>query len=143
MRGSTSDALASCVISQVYSFTTKTSVDEVLARRAAHCLKAARRGSNSTWLVSTSADPAFEGEQYCLMRVHVDDTLLQIEAFHVDSSTELPVVATLTARTEMMRTYQGLGEQERYINLQVQFAGFAVVDVDEGGVVYQAVSMMG
>ena len=55
MRGSTSDALASCVISQVYSFTTKTSVDEALARRAAHCLKAARRGSNSTWLVSTTA----------------------------------------------------------------------------------------
>ena len=53
----------------------------------------------------------------------------------------MPVVASLTARHEMMRTYQGLGKEERYINLQVQFSAFSLIDVDEGGARYAVIQM--
>ena len=87
-------------------------------------------------------DALFDGdEQYFLMRVLVGDNALFIEAFHVETGQEVPVVASLTARHEMMRTYQGLGKEERYINLQVQFAAFSLVDVDEGGARYAVIQM--
>ena len=92
---------------------------------------------------SASADEAWAGEQYFRMRVIVEDAELALEAFHVASAAELPVTASLASRREMLRTYQALGPQERYINLQVQFAVYAVIDVDEGGAVYQAVGLMG
>ena len=41
----------------------------------------------------------------------------------------------------MMRTYQGLGKEERYINLQVQFSAFSLIDVDEGGARYAVIQM--
>ena len=87
-------------------------------------------------------DALFDGdEQYFVMRVKVDDNALFIEASHVETGQEVPVVASLTARHEMMRTYQGLGKEERYINLQVQFSAFSLIDVDEGGARYAVIQM--